>query len=127
VLAKLRDVGLVDDAAFARYWIDNRAQFRPRGARALRQELHRKGVERDVIAAALAEQAHTDEAAARQAALAKADRYRRLPWPQFAQKLSAFLLRQGFDYETARAATQAAWQTLHAEGRDTVEFDTFEE
>lgn len=132
VLERLRGVGLVDDAAFARYWIDNRAQFRPRGTLALRQELRRKGVERTVIDAALADAAHVDESAAQQAALAKADRYRRLPWPQFAQKLSTYLLRQGFDYETARAATQAAWQALQAENapqeeRDAVEFENYEE
>ena len=31
VLERLRGVGLVDDAAFVRYWIDNRAQFKPQG------------------------------------------------------------------------------------------------
>jgi len=127
VLERLRGVGLVDDAAFARYWIDNRAQFRPRGALALRQELRRKGVERDVIDAALAEEAHVDENAAQRAAIAKADRYRQLPWPQFSQKLNAYLLRQGFNYETARAATQAAWEAVHTDEAGAVEFDTYEE
>src|SRR5512137_2079864 len=39
VLERLRGVALVDDAAFVQYWIDNRTQFKPRGAVALRQEL----------------------------------------------------------------------------------------
>jgi regulatory protein len=115
VLDRLRSVALVDDAAFARYWIDNRTQFKPRGAVALRQELRRKGVEREVIDAVLAEGGHADDQAAVQAALAKADRYRQLPRPEFSQKLGAYLARRGFDYETVREAVQAAWQTVHAD------------
>jgi len=34
VIARLEGQGYLDDAAFARYWITNRQQFRPRGARA---------------------------------------------------------------------------------------------
>jgi regulatory protein len=115
VLERLRGVGLVDDAAFVRYWLDNRAQFKPKGAMALRQELRLKGVEREVIDAVLAESEHADENAALQAALAKADRYRQLPRPEFAQKLGAYLARRGFDYETVREAVNTAWQQLHAD------------
>jgi regulatory protein len=126
VLEKLRSVALVDDAAFARYWIDNRAQFKPRGEAALRQELRRKGVERDVIDAVLAEGEHADDQAAIQAALAKADRYRQLPRPEFSQKLGAYLARRGFDYETVREAVQAAWQAVHADEPST-HFEELEE
>jgi regulatory protein len=126
VLERLRSVALVDDAAFARYWIENRAQFKPRGAVALRQELRRKGVERDVIDAVLAEGEHADEQAAIQAALAKADRYRQLPRPEFSQKLGAYLARRGFNYETVREAVQVAWQTVHADEPST-HFEELEE
>jgi len=64
VIERLRGVGLVDDAAFVRYWLDNRAQFKPKGAVALRQELRRKGIEREVIDAILEERAHQDDNAA---------------------------------------------------------------
>jgi regulatory protein len=126
VLERLREVALVDDAAFVRYWIENRAQFKPRGEVALRQELRRKGVDREVIDAVLEESEHTDDRAARQAALAKADRYRQLPRPEFVQKLSAYLVRRGFDYEIVREAVQAAWQTVHADESAT-HFDELEE
>ena len=127
VLERLRGVGLVDDVAFARYWLDNRAQFRPKGALALRQELRRKGVAREVIDAVLTESEHADDAAALHAALAQADRYRRLPRPEFAQKLGAYLARRGFDYETVREAVNAAWQHLHADEATASYFDEFEE
>jgi regulatory protein len=126
VLERLREVALVDDAAFARYWIDNRTQFKPRGEVALRQELRRKGVDREVIDAVLEESEHAEDQAAIQAALAKADRYRQLPRQEFAHKLGAYLARRGFDYETVREAVQAAWQAVHADEPST-HFDELEE
>lgn len=54
---RLVDLGMLDDAAFARAWIESRDRARPRGERALRSELQRKGVAADVIAAALEERA----------------------------------------------------------------------
>jgi regulatory protein len=126
VLERLRGVSLVDDAAFTRYWIDNRTQFKPRGEVALRQELRRKGVDREVIDAVLEESEHAEDKAAIQAALAKADRYRQLPRPEFTQKLGAYLARRGFDYGTVREAVEAAWQAVHAD-ESTVHFDELEE
>jgi regulatory protein len=126
VLDRLRGVGLVDDAAFARYWIDNRTQFKPKGEVALRQELRRKGIDREVVDAVLAESEHAEDKAALRAALAKADRYRQLPRQEFAQKLGAYLAQRGFDYETVREAVQAAWQMVHADEPSTY-FDELEE
>jgi regulatory protein len=126
VLERLRGVGLVDDAAFVQYWIENRAQFKPKGAVALRQELRRKGVDRAVIDTVLEESGHAEDKAAIQAAVARADRYRQLPRQEFAQKLGAYLARRGFDYETVREAVQAAWQAVHADEPSTY-FDELEE
>jgi regulatory protein len=126
VVERLRQVDLINDAAFVRYWVDNRAQFRPKGEVALRQELRRKGVNREVIDTVLAEAGYVEENAALQAALAKADRYRHLPWQEFSQKLSAYLARRGFDYETVREAVQAAWQQLHSGEASFTTFDDLE-
>jgi SOS response regulatory protein OraA/RecX len=52
---QLADLGYLDDAAFARAWIDSRDRARPRGAVALRRELGLKGVDRSVINGALDE------------------------------------------------------------------------
>ena len=127
VLERLRGVALVDDAAFVRYWLDNRAQFKPKGAMALRQELRLKGVDREVIDAVLAESKHTDDNAALRSALAQADRYRQLPRAEFAQKLGAYLARRGFDYETVREAVNAAWQQVHADDAAPSYLGEFEE
>jgi regulatory protein len=115
VVERLTSVALIDDAAFVKYWIENRTQFNPRGQVALRQELRRKGVERDVIDAVLAESEQSDDRSAIRSALAKANRYRHLPRDEFAQKLGAYLARRGFDYETVREAVAETWRTVHAD------------
>ncbi len=54
-VARLVDLGMLDDAAFAMAWIESRDRARPRGEWALRSELYRKGVSAEVITAALDE------------------------------------------------------------------------
>jgi len=96
VLARLVQAGLLNDAEFVRYWVENRAQFNPRGLRALRHELRSKGVADAVISDGLAE---LDEAqAARSVAEKAAPRLAHLPTPDFRRKLGAYLARRGFSY-----------------------------
>src|SRR5260221_4154782 len=45
---RLREYGHVDDRKFAAWWVSQRSAFRPKGARALKAELFKKGVSRDV-------------------------------------------------------------------------------
>ncbi|HRF95643.1 MAG TPA: RecX family transcriptional regulator, partial [Aggregatilineales bacterium] len=60
-IEKLVAQGYLDDEAFARYWVTNRSEFKPRGARALRSELRQKGIADAVISLVLEEQdAHDD-------------------------------------------------------------------
>jgi len=94
VLARLNRVGLVDDAEFARYWIDNRARFRPRGGRMLQYELQRKGVASETIEAALDD--YDELAAVRKVAQEQARRLRHLPPDKFRRRLYARLARRGF-------------------------------
>ncbi len=53
-IERLLDLGMLDDEAFARAWVESRDRARPRGARALRDELRRKGVAAADVEAALA-------------------------------------------------------------------------
>lgn len=54
VLGRLTEVGLVDDADFAEQWVQSRRANAGKGKRALAAELRTKGVDNDVITAALA-------------------------------------------------------------------------
>lgn len=53
VLARLESVGLIDDEDFADQWVQSRQRNAGKGKRALAAELRIKGVDNDVIAAAL--------------------------------------------------------------------------
>jgi regulatory protein len=111
VLDKLRQSSLVDDRAFARNWIENRSQFKPRGRRALSSELTRKGIAREIID----EELHDlDESLlALQCARKKAGRYQQLDQENFLKKMTAYLNRRGFPYQTTRDAAMEIWQELH--------------
>ncbi len=111
VLERLRDLGLVNDHDFARAWVDDRTAFHPRGRRALRAEMRRKGLPEDAIEQALES---VDEAAlAAEAARKGLRRYGNLPWPAFRQKMSAYLARRGFPYAIVREVVREAWRQCH--------------
>lgn len=106
VVAKLTEQGYLNDAEFARYWVENRLLFRPKGEQALRQELRRAGVDSETIQQSL-EGLDTTEAAYA-AARPKAERLKLLAQedPQtFKHKLGNFLLRRGFNYDIVREIT----------------------
>jgi regulatory protein len=126
VLARLERLGYVDDRAFAQYWIENRDQFGPRGPRALRYELHQKGVSDDIIQAAL-DRLDTHDSAYR-AAQAQMRRLRGLSQQEFRNKLGSFLARRGFDYDIVRDVTNQLITELQEEQPDYFANDqTYEE
>ena len=107
-IGRLHEWRYLDDADFARRWVENRATHRPRGARLLQQELRQKGIDtetaRDVIA-----EAELDEVAAAEA-LAR----RRLPAyagddsTAIRRRLAAYLARRGYGFDVIRPALEAA-------------------
>ena len=50
-LERLAELGYVDDAAFARWWGEQRDRHSPRGLRMIEAELRQRGVSREVIEA----------------------------------------------------------------------------
>jgi regulatory protein len=110
VVNRLHKQGYLDDEAFARFWVENRNRFRPRGSQALRYELRQKGVERETIDSTLEEQ--DDDGAAWAAVEGKIDRWVDLEKMEFEQKLMAFLARRGFRYDVCRRAAAQAWQQV---------------
>jgi regulatory protein len=110
VLERLEHAGLVDDSAFAQYWVENRESFRPRGSRALRHELRQKGVPEAVIARAVEGIDETDSAY--RAAHRRARRFRQLDYQAFRQRLGGFLQRRGFGYDVVKEAVDRLWREL---------------
>lgn len=108
---RLLEEQYLDDVAFARFWLRERERFRPRGCRALRYELHQKGVADQVIDRALADVDEYELAWA--AAEAKLNRWRKLDRETFTKKVTGFLSRRGFNYEVVRHTRNRAWSALH--------------
>lgn len=108
VVERLTSAGLLDDAAFAKYWVENREEFRPRAGRALRFELRRKGLSTEAIAKALG--SVDENESAYRAGLARVKRWSGLESREFREKMVAFLMRRGFSYEVARHAAERLWQ-----------------
>ena len=111
-LARLRELNLLDDAAFARAFIADRQRFRPRGSRMLLYELRQKGIAANTAEHAVQSQV-ADAAEAANAAERAARRYIALAWPEFRQKLGGYLARRGFSWQDAAPAIRQAWQHLH--------------
>ena len=61
-LDRLAELGYLDDAAFARWWAEQRDRHSPRGRRMIEAELRQRGVPRDVIEAFRAEHADPERA-----------------------------------------------------------------
>lgn len=117
VVDQLVELGYLDDAEFARAWIESRDRARPRGAVALRRELQRKGVPDDLIAEVLArrappvsdpdpeaaDEADADRAAARRLIERRSSALRREADPRRRrQKAYALLARNGFAPDVCR-------------------------
>lgn len=109
-LQRLVDQHLLGDEDFAQFWLENRNRFRPRSAAAIRQELRQKGVDRVTIDSTL--QGMNEDDAAWAAAAPKLDRWQTLPKEEFDHKLTGFLARRGFSYETVRRTVRRAWEQV---------------
>jgi regulatory protein len=110
VIHRLEQAGYLDDEAFARFWVDNRQRFRPRGQRALGYELRQKGLSSQTIATALG--GLDEDKAAWQAIEDRLSRWNDLTHEQLRRKVTAFLQRRGFDYEVIYLTFQRVCQTL---------------
>ena len=108
-VGRLGDLGMLDDGAFAKAWVESRDRARPRGERALRQELQLKGIDRETTDSVLGERAEADpevdadEAAARRLLERNRRGLERIADPRARrQRAYALLARNGFDADVAR-------------------------
>lgn len=117
--ARLLELGVLDDEAFSRAWVESRDRARPRGERAIRSELQTKGIDRATVDLVLDERrgaaaaaatadgpdaddpstvASVDEAAAMRLLERRASQLGRVPEPRVRrQRAYALLARNGFD------------------------------
>ena len=110
VLARIKEQGLVDDAAFARFWRDNRTEFSPRSRHLIRLELRQKKVSNETIDQVVA--ALDEDENAYRAARSKADRLSLSEEQLFRRRLSDYLRRRGFNYGVIKQTVTRLWLEL---------------
>ena len=96
LLDRFEEVGLVDDAAFAREWVAQRHEGRGLARRVLAQELRRKGIDDEVARGALGDLDEADEVeAARMLVRRKLRSVRSLDSDKAVRRLVGMLARKG--------------------------------
>jgi len=117
VLDRFTEVGLIDDAAFARAWVGSRQTGRGLARRALRAELHAKGVEAEVAAEAVALVDDEDERdAARKLVRRRLAGMSRLDRATATRRLIGMLARKGYGGGLAAAVVREALDARADEG-----------
>ncbi|HWZ17693.1 MAG TPA: RecX family transcriptional regulator [Ktedonobacteraceae bacterium] len=118
-LARLDRLDFVNDRAFAGFWIESREHFSPRGARALKNELRMKGVERDVVDELVNEEQDEERAlrAGRKKAMTLVNNSS-IDYATFRNRLGSFLQRRGFGYQIVTKTVRALWKELKEEPDD---------
>ena len=110
LLDRFEEVGLIDDAAYARAWIASRGRAEGRGLarRALAQELRRKGVADEVARAALDEIDPADEETAARALVRRKLRSMSALAPEVrTRRLLGMLARKGYSGGMAMSAIRS--------------------
>jgi regulatory protein len=97
LLDRFTEVGLVDDEAFARSWVESRQRSRGLARRALAQELRRKGVDDDTARLALDDlEPEQEEQAARLLVRKKLRSLRGVDRVTATRRLAGLLARKGY-------------------------------
>jgi len=112
-LRRLEEAGLLDDREFARFWVEQRRDFRPRSIAMLRHELRQKGVPPAVISHALTDL--DEDELAYETACRFAGRLSSLPLDEFRRKLNGYLARRGFPFSATKTAVNRLLSDLDLE------------
>jgi regulatory protein len=119
VLSRFAEVGLIDDAAFARAWVESRHHGRGLARRALTAELRQRGVPDGEVRSAISLLGPQDElATARRLVAKRAPSIRGKPMPARARQLMGMLARKGYPAALAAQVVREALEQEQADGPD---------
>jgi regulatory protein len=93
VIARMRELGYVDDGKFAEWWVAQRTDFKPKGNNYIKMELKAKGVSEVVISSILSSRGSESLVEAAKRAVGR----KQFKTPQ---QFYNFLARRGFDADT---------------------------
>lgn len=97
VIIKLENIKLIDDTAFATWYIQSRSRSRPSSAWLLARELKEKGIDKQMVEDIEKE---PEDLQAEKALAKKLPRLSSLPWQEFRSKAGRFLASRGFNMST---------------------------
>jgi regulatory protein len=121
LLTRFEEVGLVDDEAFARAWVQSRQAGKGLARRALAQELRRKGIDDTVAREALDEVDPDEEVeAARRLVQRKMRSLHRVDRNTAIRRLTGMLARKGYP---SGVAMRVVREQVEAAGQDTGDGD----
>jgi regulatory protein len=117
VLGRFTEVGLIDDAAFARAWVESRHHGRGLARKALAAELRQRGVADSEVRSAVGLLGSQDELATAQRLVAKrVEASRGKPMPARARQLMGMLARKGYPAGLAAQVVREALERDQADG-----------
>ena len=111
VISRLHEKKFLDDEAFAKWFLDQRTTFKPKGKIALKFELAGKGIDRKIVDSVLSEVSKTSEKdMAEEVLRKKMARSTKLSDDprEVKKKLTQFLVSRGFSWDLASEAVGRA-------------------
>ncbi|MBE0411855.1 MAG: RecX family transcriptional regulator [Anaerolineales bacterium] len=104
---RLKKSGLINDKNFARQWVENRIDFRPRSLKLLSLELRQKGISAEIIEQSLIN--IDEESLAYSTGTKQAHKWTHLDRWEFKRKLGSHLSRRGFTYDLIESVLEKIW------------------
>jgi len=101
LLDKLKHFNLIDDEKFAKWWVEQRLEFKSKSKRDIEYELRNKGIKKEIIEKVLGETKIDEEKMARQLLEKKAYKWKSLPARLARQKMLQYLAGKGFEWEVS--------------------------
>lgn len=106
---RLKNVGLVNDEEFAKWWVEQRVHFRSMPQKMLKLELRQKGIKDEIVERVLSERESPSEVELARKVLTK--KFRQIPKIKDLKekrRVYDFLLRRGFGYDAIKKALSLA-------------------
>jgi regulatory protein len=107
VITSLKEKKFLNDEAFARAWVLNRARLKPKGQVLLKFELKQKGITEDIIKKVLSEvqEEIPDEVEQAKSLIAKKmERLKGATRREIYHKIGGFLSRRGYNWDVVKKA-----------------------
>ena len=100
---RLEHLEFLDDEKFAKWWIEQRNNFKPKAKRILKFELRNKGIGKEIIDKVI-DEGEVDERKIAENLVAKKDRlWKGLVGYEKRKKIYSYLMQKGFDTEIIRS------------------------